>query len=113
MTALIRLGIESNRDWMSCRGTETHAASTRCHSSSTVVHCRMATNQSLGNHGPEVFCWFVIDYTIEDTPTGDITSMVASVMVSELRVHAAANVIELFMQTHLSCGRSQFLTQGS
>ncbi|XP_054717496.1 extracellular matrix organizing protein FRAS1-like [Uloborus diversus] len=37
ITALIRLGIESYRDWMACTGTDTHAASKRCHSSSTVV----------------------------------------------------------------------------
>ncbi|GFV47409.1 hypothetical protein TNCV_4830651 [Trichonephila clavipes] len=40
ITAFIRMGIESNRDWMAHAaptGTDTHAASTRCHSSSNVV----------------------------------------------------------------------------
>ncbi|GFY24934.1 histone-lysine N-methyltransferase SETMAR [Trichonephila clavipes] len=36
ITALIRLGIESKRDWMTFTTTNTHAASTRCYSSSTV-----------------------------------------------------------------------------
>ncbi|GFW72406.1 transposable element Tcb2 transposase [Trichonephila clavipes] len=37
ITALIRLGIESDRDWMACTGTDAHAASTRCYNSSKVV----------------------------------------------------------------------------
>ena len=37
ITALTRLGIESNRAWMACTGTAAHAASTRYHSSSRVV----------------------------------------------------------------------------
>ncbi|GFY05321.1 hypothetical protein TNCV_2207671 [Trichonephila clavipes] len=35
--ALLRLGIESNRDWRACTGTDAHAVSTRCHRSSTAV----------------------------------------------------------------------------
>ncbi|GFW34078.1 hypothetical protein TNCV_287621 [Trichonephila clavipes] len=37
---------------------------------------------------------FVVDHTIEDAPAGDATLRVAAAMVSELRVHAATNVIE-------------------
>ncbi|GFX70502.1 hypothetical protein TNCV_4474361 [Trichonephila clavipes] len=35
--ALIRLDIQSNRDWMTCTCTDAHTASTQCHRSSTVV----------------------------------------------------------------------------
>ncbi|GFU78679.1 hypothetical protein TNCV_2302901 [Trichonephila clavipes] len=37
LTALVQMGIKSNREWMACSGTDAPAASTRCHSSSTVV----------------------------------------------------------------------------
>ncbi|GFW29025.1 hypothetical protein TNCV_2355831 [Trichonephila clavipes] len=60
---------------------------------------RMVTSQSLSNYGPDVFYWFVVDCTIEDAPVYDTASREAIAMVSELRVHAAANVVELFMQT--------------
>ncbi|GFU05614.1 hypothetical protein TNCV_3292071 [Trichonephila clavipes] len=36
---------------------------------------------------------FVIDHTIEDAPVIDASSRVTTAMVSELRVHAAANVV--------------------
>ncbi|GFV72326.1 hypothetical protein TNCV_637881 [Trichonephila clavipes] len=39
----------------------------------------------------------VVYYTIEDAPICDAASRVA--MISELRVHAATNVIKLFVQT--------------
>ncbi|GFW91961.1 hypothetical protein TNCV_2152411 [Trichonephila clavipes] len=42
---------------------------------------------------------FVVDHTIEDAPVYDAASRVAAAMASELRVHAAANVVELFVQT--------------
>ncbi|GFW28463.1 hypothetical protein TNCV_4641281 [Trichonephila clavipes] len=42
---------------------------------------------------------FIVDHTIEDAPVCDPASRVAATMVSELRVHAAANVVELFVQT--------------
>ncbi|GFT22409.1 hypothetical protein TNCV_3273811 [Trichonephila clavipes] len=42
---------------------------------------------------------FVVDHTIEDTLICDAASRVAAALISELRVHAAANVIELFVQT--------------
>ncbi|GFX28553.1 hypothetical protein TNCV_1153611 [Trichonephila clavipes] len=61
--------------------------------------CRKVTNQSLGNHGTDVFYWFVVDHIIEDAFAGDAASRVAAAMVSELRVHAAANVVELFVLT--------------
>ncbi|GFU52098.1 hypothetical protein TNCV_3225201 [Trichonephila clavipes] len=37
ITTLIRLGIQSNKGWMACTGTDDYAASTRYHSSSNVV----------------------------------------------------------------------------
>ncbi|GFV31075.1 hypothetical protein TNCV_4814081 [Trichonephila clavipes] len=42
---------------------------------------------------------FVIDHAIQDTPLCDAASRVVAALVSKLRVHAAANVIEIFMQT--------------
>ncbi|GFX60713.1 hypothetical protein TNCV_4976891 [Trichonephila clavipes] len=39
-----------------------------------------------------------VDHTIEDAPVCDEASRVAVAMVSELRVHTAANVVELFVQ---------------
>ncbi|GFS86014.1 hypothetical protein TNCV_1220041 [Trichonephila clavipes] len=42
---------------------------------------------------------FVVNHTIEDAPTFDAASRVAAAMVSELRVYAAANIVELFVQT--------------
>ncbi|GFX95782.1 hypothetical protein TNCV_2083621 [Trichonephila clavipes] len=42
---------------------------------------------------------FVVDHTIEDAPVYDAASIVATDMISELRVHAVANVVELFVQT--------------
>ncbi|GFV38155.1 hypothetical protein TNCV_709781 [Trichonephila clavipes] len=45
-------------------------------------------------------------YVVEDAPVFDAASMVAAAMVSELRVHAVANIIELFVHRHLlSCNR--------
>ncbi|GFW26211.1 hypothetical protein TNCV_3397071 [Trichonephila clavipes] len=37
--------------------------------------------------------------TIEETPLCDTASRVAAAMVLKLRIHAAANVVELFIQT--------------
>ncbi|GFU38284.1 hypothetical protein TNCV_2432821 [Trichonephila clavipes] len=42
---------------------------------------------------------FIADHTIEDAPVCDAASRVATAMVSVLRVHAAAYVVELFVQT--------------
>ncbi|GFV81256.1 hypothetical protein TNCV_4772831 [Trichonephila clavipes] len=42
---------------------------------------------------------FVVNQLIEDAPVCNAASRVTAVMVSELRVHAAANVVELFVQT--------------
>ncbi|GFU98986.1 hypothetical protein TNCV_3382301 [Trichonephila clavipes] len=56
---------------------------------------RMVTSQSLGNHGPEVFYWFVNDHTFEDAPLSDAASRVAAAaMVSGLRFYAAADAVE-------------------
>ncbi|GFX55310.1 hypothetical protein TNCV_3968641 [Trichonephila clavipes] len=78
---------------------------------------RMVTSQSLDYHGPDFFywreIWFVVDRTIEDAPISDAESRLASAIVSELRVHAAENIVELFVQNLLSCKLPQFLTQGS
>ncbi|GFX21599.1 hypothetical protein TNCV_1400131 [Trichonephila clavipes] len=41
---------------------------------------------------------FILDHTIEDAPVCDATSRVAAAIVSQLRVNAAANMVELFMQ---------------
>ncbi|GFW20688.1 hypothetical protein TNCV_1049111 [Trichonephila clavipes] len=41
----------------------------------------------------------VADQTIEDTPVCDAVPREPAAMVSELRVHATANVVELFVQT--------------
>ncbi|GFW41309.1 hypothetical protein TNCV_1003021 [Trichonephila clavipes] len=40
---------------------------------------------------------FIIDPTNENTPVCDAVSRVAAAMVSKLRVHAAVNIIELFL----------------
>ncbi|GFV61503.1 hypothetical protein TNCV_3892931 [Trichonephila clavipes] len=42
---------------------------------------------------------FVVDSTTEDAPVCVAASRVAAAMVSELRVHAAENVVELFVET--------------
>ncbi|GFT17841.1 hypothetical protein TNCV_2589031 [Trichonephila clavipes] len=42
---------------------------------------------------------FVVDHTIEDSPVCDAVSRLAAAMDSDLRIHAAVNVIELFVQT--------------
>ncbi|GFX62572.1 hypothetical protein TNCV_4867351 [Trichonephila clavipes] len=42
---------------------------------------------------------FVIDHTIEDLSVCDAASRVAAAIVSELRVHTYANVVEQFVQT--------------
>ncbi|GFW77302.1 hypothetical protein TNCV_924181 [Trichonephila clavipes] len=42
---------------------------------------------------------FVVDHITEDVPVCDAVSRVATAMVSELKVHAAANIVELYMQT--------------
>ncbi|GFW66045.1 transposable element Tc3 transposase [Trichonephila clavipes] len=42
---------------------------------------------------------FLVDHTIEDIPLCDAAAGLATSMVTELRVHAAANVVELFVQT--------------
>ncbi|GFS86217.1 hypothetical protein TNCV_660961 [Trichonephila clavipes] len=43
----------------------------------------------------------VIDHTFENPPVCDTASSVATAMFSELRIHAYANVVELFVQTHI------------
>ncbi|GFU87884.1 hypothetical protein TNCV_964401 [Trichonephila clavipes] len=49
----------------------------------------------LAIHAPR----FVIDPTIEDAPVCDALLRVLAAIVSELRVPAAANVVEQFVQT--------------
>ncbi|GFY25671.1 hypothetical protein TNCV_2487911 [Trichonephila clavipes] len=55
---------------------------------------------------------FVVDHTIEYTPVSDAVSNVAADMVSELRIHAAANVIELFVLTLVFLQASPILNSG-
>ncbi|GFV97419.1 hypothetical protein TNCV_2039281 [Trichonephila clavipes] len=56
---------------------------------------------------------FAIDPTIEDAPIFDATSGVATSTISPLRIHAAANVVELFVQTLVCLANDpKFLTQG-
>ncbi|GFU30649.1 hypothetical protein TNCV_3031601 [Trichonephila clavipes] len=42
---------------------------------------------------------FVVDHTIEDAPVRHAAPRVAAALVSKLRIHAAANFVELFVQT--------------
>ncbi|GFS93041.1 hypothetical protein TNCV_532451 [Trichonephila clavipes] len=55
---------------------------------------------------------FVDDPTIEDSPVCGAASRVVAVMVSELRVHAAANVVELFVQTLVVLQTTPILDSG-
>ncbi|GFV44169.1 hypothetical protein TNCV_1825361 [Trichonephila clavipes] len=55
---------------------------------------------------------FVVDHTIEMTPVGDAASRVAAAMVSKLSINAAANVIELFVQTLFVLQTSPILDSG-
>ncbi|GFY34716.1 hypothetical protein TNCV_4701971 [Trichonephila clavipes] len=55
---------------------------------------------------------FVVDHIIEDAPVGDAASSVAAAMVSKLRVHIAANVIELFMKTLVVLQTTPILDSG-
>ncbi|GFT18992.1 alpha-2 adrenergic receptor [Trichonephila clavipes] len=41
---------------------------------------------------------FIVDHPFEDAPTGDTASKKVTAIVSELEVHAAASVVELFVQ---------------
>ncbi|GFV51189.1 transposable element Tcb2 transposase [Trichonephila clavipes] len=56
---------------------------------------------------------FVIDNTIGDNPICDAASNVATAMVSELRVHAAANACELFVKTPVVLQTTLFSTRDS
>ncbi|GFW19748.1 hypothetical protein TNCV_1606381 [Trichonephila clavipes] len=47
----------------------------------------------LAIHAPK----FTVYHTIKDVPVCDAASRLAAAMVSQLRVHAAANVIKLFV----------------
>ncbi|GFV96388.1 hypothetical protein TNCV_2869661 [Trichonephila clavipes] len=40
---------------------------------------------------------FDVDHTFEDAPVWDAASRVAASMIFELRVHSAANIVELFV----------------
>ncbi|GFV14635.1 transposable element Tc1 transposase [Trichonephila clavipes] len=55
---------------------------------------------------------FVVDHAIEDAPVCDAASRVAAVMVSELRVHDAADVVELFVQTLVDQQTTPILDSG-
>ncbi|GFX05485.1 hypothetical protein TNCV_1008071 [Trichonephila clavipes] len=77
---------------------------------------RMLTSQSLSNHGPDVFywrgIWFVVDHIIEDAPVCDAASREAESMGSELRVHAAAKIVELFVYTLVVLNTTPILDSG-
>ncbi|GFS94796.1 hypothetical protein TNCV_4456721 [Trichonephila clavipes] len=132
---------------MACTGTDTHAVSTRCPSSSTIVtgvwlrasrsaimdqtfsvvkrsgeHAGQGNSRTFsvsrkvrtiqatcGRPRNKWFCrarikgratgrntreMFVVDHTIEDAPASDAELRVTSALVSELRIHADANVDE-------------------
>ncbi|GFW71081.1 hypothetical protein TNCV_91241 [Trichonephila clavipes] len=55
--------------------------------------------QVVRDYFAETVARFVIYHTIEDAPVYDAALKVASAMISELRIHAIANVVELFVQT--------------
>ncbi|GFW05002.1 hypothetical protein TNCV_597961 [Trichonephila clavipes] len=55
---------------------------------------------------------FVVDHTIEDAHVCDLASRVATAMVSELRVHAAANVLDLFVQAFAVLQKTPVLDSG-
>ena len=40
---------------------------------------------------------FIIEHTIEGAPVCDVVSRVVKVIVAELKVHAEANIVKLFM----------------
>ncbi|GFV01950.1 hypothetical protein TNCV_4979011 [Trichonephila clavipes] len=50
---------------------------------------------------------FVVDHIFEDAPICDAASRVTSDKVSELRFHASANVVELFVQTAIILDRAR------
>ncbi|GFX74063.1 hypothetical protein TNCV_490271 [Trichonephila clavipes] len=45
---------------------------------------------------------FTVEHTFKNAPVSDSASTVPTAMVSELRVHAAANVIDMFLQAPCS-----------
>ncbi|GFT96027.1 hypothetical protein TNCV_313131 [Trichonephila clavipes] len=55
---------------------------------------------------------FVVDHSIQDAPVCDAASKVAAAMVSKLRVHAAENVIKLFVQTLVVLQTTPILDSG-
>ncbi|GFS71274.1 hypothetical protein TNCV_5050241 [Trichonephila clavipes] len=52
---------------------------------------------------------FVVDHTIEDAPKCDAAPRVSAAMVSQLRVHTAVHVIELFVLTLVVLQMTQIL----
>ncbi|GFU38505.1 hypothetical protein TNCV_2434481 [Trichonephila clavipes] len=55
---------------------------------------------------------FAIDHIIEDAPVWDVVSRVATAVVSDLRVYAAANVVELIVQTLVVLQTTPILDSG-
>ncbi|GFV95256.1 hypothetical protein TNCV_4586311 [Trichonephila clavipes] len=68
---------------------------------------RRVSNSSSYHHAR-----FVVDHTIEDVPVCDAESGVAAAMVSELRVHVTANVVELSVQTLIVLQTTPILDSG-
>ncbi|GFV65088.1 hypothetical protein TNCV_2303951 [Trichonephila clavipes] len=55
---------------------------------------------------------FIVDYNIENVPVCGAMTRVAAAMVSEMRVLAAANVVELFVQTIVVLQNTSILVSG-
>ncbi|GFV81836.1 hypothetical protein TNCV_1057251 [Trichonephila clavipes] len=54
----------------------------------------------------------VVDHIIKDAPVYESASRVARSIVSELSIHAAANVLDLFVQTLLISQTTPILDSG-
>ena len=56
---------------------------------------------------------FVAEHAIEGSPIYNVVSRVEETMVAKVTVYAAANAIELFVQTLIVLQPTHFLTEGS
>ncbi|GFU02700.1 hypothetical protein TNCV_535231 [Trichonephila clavipes] len=55
---------------------------------------------------------FVVDHAIEDAPVSGASSSIAAAIASELRVHAAENVVSVFLQTLVVLQMTPILDSG-
>ncbi|GFX60929.1 hypothetical protein TNCV_2275621 [Trichonephila clavipes] len=112
ITTLIRLGIESDRDWRAYTGTDVKRSFNTRTQLINRGDWRIVTSQSLGNQGTDVYLLVIdlmyvqVSHTIQDAPVCDAASRVVAAMVPELRVHAASNVIEPSCRYLLRCKQS-------